>query len=134
MVCCECCLTCTVYFLVRYFICLFVCLFVCFLRNYVNAGIYHLPLLQGSPASVSVSSENSVKHLVEKRITSNHGEIASIRTCDGWPNGFASRLSSSRQSQKAVNFTHIHMTCGQLVSTCVGWPNGEKLALTCVRI
>ena len=35
--------------------------------------------------------------------------------------------------QKAVNFTHIYMTCNQLVSTCVGWPNGEKLAWSCVE-
>ena len=35
-------------------------------------------------------------------------------------------------SQKAVNFTHILMTCDQLVSTCVGWPHFEKSASTCV--
>ena len=34
---------------------------------------------------------------------------------------------------KAVNFTHMQMTCDQLVSICVGWPNREKLASTCVR-
>ena len=42
-----------------------------------------------------------------------------VRTCDGWPNGFASRLTSSRKSKKAVNFTHTI----DLRSTCVdlGW-------------
>ena len=40
----------------------------------------------------------------------------------------ARRLASSHKSQKVVNFTHIQLTCDQLVSTCVGWPNGEKLA------
>ena len=57
-----------------------------------------------------------------------------VRTCDGRPNGFASRLASSRKSQKVVNFTHTQLTCDQLVSTCVGWPSGEILASTCVRI
>ena len=57
-----------------------------------------------------------------------------IRTCEGWPNGFASRLGSSRKSQKVVNSTHIQMTYNQLVSTCVGWPNDEKLAWICTRI
>ena len=57
-----------------------------------------------------------------------------VRTYDGRPNRFSSRLRSSPKSQKVINFTHIQMTCDQLVSTCVGWPNGEKLASTCVRI
>ena len=40
----------------------------------------------------------------------------------------AKRIRKSiRKSQKAVNFTHIQLTCDQLVSTCVGWPNGENL-------
>ena len=47
-------------------------------------------------------------------------------TCDGWPNGFASRLTSSRKSQKVVNSTCIQLTCDQLVLNCVGWPNGKK--------
>ena len=38
----------------------------------------------------------------------------------GRPNGFASRLASSRKSQTAVNFMHIQLTFDQLVSTCVG--------------
>ena len=46
-------------------------------------------------------------------------QLCKMRTCEVWPNGFASRLASSRKSQKAVNFTNM-----QLVSTCVG----EKLA------
>ena len=50
-----------------------------------------------------------------------------VRTFDGWPKSLASRLVSSRKSQNVVNFTHIQLTCDQLVSTCVGWPNGEKL-------
>ena len=50
-----------------------------------------------------------------------------VRTCYGWPNGFASRLASSSKSQKVVNLTLIQLTCDQLVSTCVGWPNGENL-------
>ena len=37
------------------------------------------------------------------------------------------------KTQKAINFTHIQLTCNQLLSTCVGWPDGEKLASTCVR-
>ena len=36
------------------------------------------------------------------------------------------------QVAKAVNFTHIQMTCDQLVSICIGWPNGE-LSLTKVH-
>ena len=51
-----------------------------------------------------------------------------VRTCDGWPNGFASRLASSRKSQTVVNLTHIQLTRDQFVLTCVGWPNGERLA------
>ena len=59
-----------------------------------------------------------------------------VRTYEGWPNGFASRLGSSRRSQKVVNFTESYntITCNQLVSTCVGWPNDEKLAWICARI
>ena len=34
-----------------------------------------------------------------------------VRTCDGWPNGFAIRLASSAKLQKTVNFTHTQMTC-----------------------
>ena len=34
-----------------------------------------------------------------------------VRTGDGWPNGFASRLASSRKSHEVINFTHINMTC-----------------------
>ena len=55
-------------------------------------------------------------------------QLCKMRTCEVWPNGFASRLASSRKSQKAVNFTHIQLICDQLVLTCVGWPNGQKLA------
>ena len=43
-----------------------------------------------------------------------------VRTCDGWPNGFANRLASSRKSQKVVNFAHIQLTCDQLLVTCAG--------------
>ena len=57
-----------------------------------------------------------------------------VRTCDGWPNGFASRLTSSRNLQKVVSFTHIPLTCDQLASTSDGRPNGEKLASTGERI
>ena len=39
-----------------------------------------------------------------------------VRTYEGWPNGFASRLESSRKSQKVVNSMHIQLTC-------VGWPS-----------
>ena len=48
------------------------------------------------------------------------------RTCDGWPNGFASRLTSSRKSQKSRKF-HVHTI--DLWSACVElhWgPNGKK--------
>ena len=57
-----------------------------------------------------------------------------IRTCEEWPNGFANRLASSRKLQKAVDFTHLKMTCDQLVSRGVGWPNGKELASNCVGI
>ena len=50
-----------------------------------------------------------------------------IRTCEGWPNRFASWLACS---QKDANFTHIQMT----VLTYVGWPNNEKRISTCVWI
>ena len=43
-----------------------------------------------------------------------------------------SQVHASRK--KVINFTHIQLTCDQLVSTCVGWRNAEKLASTCVRI
>ena len=36
---------------------------------------------------------------------------------------------SARKTQKVVNFTHIQMTCDQLVSTCVRWSNGEKFSV-----
>ena len=50
-----------------------------------------------------------------------------------WPNGFASRLASSRKSQKAVNSTYIQLTCDHHVSTdAVGWSNGERSASTCL--
>ena len=49
-----------------------------------------------------------------------------VRTCEGWPNGFASSLVSSRKPQNMINCTHIQLTCDQL--------NGEKLASTCVQI
>ena len=55
-------------------------------------------------------------------------------SCDGWPNGIAHRLASSRKSQSVVSFTHVQLTWDQLVSTRAGWPNGEKLASICVRI
>ena len=57
-----------------------------------------------------------------------------VGTCDGRLNGFASPLVSSRKSGKVVNFTHVQLTCDQLVSTCIRWPNGEKLGPTRVRI
>ena len=37
---------------------------------------------------------------------------------------FGSQVQAS--CKKAVNFTHIQLTCDQLVSICIGWPNGEK--------
>ena len=45
-----------------------------------------------------------------------------VRTCDGWPNRFASRLSSSCISRKVVNFTHIsiQMACDQLCRLALG--------------
>ena len=46
----------------------------------------------------------------------------SVRTYDGRPNRFASRLTSSRKLQKAL------ITWDQLASTCVGWPKWEKVA------
>ena len=52
-----------------------------------------------------------------------------VRTCDGWPNGFANRLASSRKSQKVI-ISRIY----SFVSTSVGWPNGEKLASTCAEL
>ena len=39
-----------------------------------------------------------------------------VRTCDGWPNGFASRLASSSKSQKSRKL-HAHTV--DLWSTCV---------------
>ena len=58
-----------------------------------------------------------------------------VRTCDGWPNGFAIiRLASSGKLQKTVNFTRMQLTCDQLVSTCVGWPNGESMESACARV
>ena len=69
-----------------------------------------------------------------RRISFKRLQVCKTRTCvrtyDGWPNKFASRLASSRKLQKVVNFTHIQLTCDQLVSTCVGWPNGE----TCIDL
>ena len=66
-----------------------------------------------------------------------------------WPRGLASQpkfakpelacvlamggQTDSQVAKKVVNFTHIQMTCDQLVSTCVGWPNGKKLAPTWTR-
>ena len=49
-----------------------------------------------------------------------------VRTCDGRPNGIASRLASSRKSQ-AINFAHIKMTCDQLGSTSVGGQTVKSL-------
>ena len=51
-----------------------------------------------------------------------------VQTCDGWPNGFVSRIASRKSRKFPV---YIQMTCDQLVSNCFcffsGWPNGEKL-------
>ena len=57
-----------------------------------------------------------------------------VWTCNGRPNGFASRLASSCKSQKVVNFKHKKFTCNKLVFTCVGWPNAENRALNCTWI
>ena len=45
------------------------------------------------------------------------------RTCKGWPNGFVSRLASSRKSEKAINFTHndTQTTCDQLERVELRW-------------
>ena len=69
-----------------------------------------------------------------------------VRTCEGWPNGgFASRLASSRKSQKVVHFTQddLRSICldlpTNLSSTKVntsGWPNKtqvERKSKTCVN-
>ena len=56
-----------------------------------------------------------------------------VKTCDGWPNGFASPLTSPLKSHKAVNVTYTE-TCDQLVLTCAGWPNSEKILSTCIQI
>ena len=67
-----------------------------------------------------------------------------LETCVGRPNGLASFLTSTRESQKThykadisyISFANNKlMDVTQLSLTWVGWPNGgEKLALTCVQI
>ena len=49
-------------------------------------------------------------------------KFASMRT-----DFMAKRIRKAARKSQKVNFTHIQLTCDQLVSTCVGWPNGEKL-------
>ena len=44
----------------------------------------------------------------------------SVRTCEGWSNGLASRLVSSGKSYKTVNFTYMQTSSDRLVSTCIG--------------
>ena len=64
-----------------------------------------------------------------------------VETCDGWPNGLASFLPSTRKSQKNIflgrlsaillaNNRFVDVT--QLELTCVVWSNGEKVALNLI--
>ena len=64
-------------------------------------------------------------------------------TCVGWPNGLASFLTSTSESQKThfkADISYISLANSRLIDvtqlalTWVGWPNGEKLASTCVQI
>ena len=66
-----------------------------------------------------------------------------VGTCVGWPNGLASFLSSTRESQKThfkADISSISLANNRLMDvthlalTWVGWPNGERLASTCVQI
>ena len=63
-------------------------------------------------------------HIFRFRLQEN--ELSSVIT-QTVPLEFGS-LDLVTPAQKIVNFTHIQMTCDQLVSTCAGWPNGKKLA------
>ena len=79
----------------------------------------------------------SAKSTDQTRITSqeNRCKFAKPERVYGLAEGGQTdRFASSHKSQKAVNFTHIQLTCNQLVSTCVEWPNSEKCASTWVRI
>ena len=71
---------------------------------------------------------------MESQINASCKTRTCVWTCNGWPNGFASRLASSCKSQKVVNFKHKKFTCNKLVFTCVGWPNAENRALNCTWI
>ena len=57
-----------------------------------------------------------------------------VRTCYGWPNGFANRLASSRKSQNGRKFNadtvDLRSTCVDLRWVAKRW----KLASTCVRM
>ena len=48
-----------------------------------------------------------------------------VRTCDGWPNGFTSRLAISLM--QVVKGCKFHAYTDDLLSTCIGCPNGENL-------
>ena len=50
-----------------------------------------------------------------------------VRTCDGWPNGFASRLASSRKSHKPY-ISHIYSWLAiNLCRLALGGQNGKNL-------
>ena len=50
-----------------------------------------------------------------------------VKTCDGWPNGFTSPLTSSLKSHKAVNVTHIQKLVINLSWLALGGQTVKKI-------
>ena len=50
-----------------------------------------------------------------------------VRTCEGWPNGFASRLANRFYNKRLITINLCRLVLG-------AWPNGKKLAPTSVQV
>ena len=127
------------------------CRFVDF--SFCRISIGHAPYVLYSSKSRFDFTTKSRFDVTRKSVRSSRTRAIALALVKPWPNGLGSRHKSTQvcktrllayglakggqtdsQVAKAVNSTHIEMTCDQLVSRCIGWPNGEKLASTCVRI
>ena len=91
----------------------------------INTGAHSINIERASPRG---------RHGLKKR-TRRSTQVCKartcVRTCEGWPNGFASRLASSRKSQTGLKF-HAHIV--DLRSTCVDLRWVAKRWKTCVDL
>ena len=93
--------------------------------TYVTSNIYVTLPFDSAPLPLFIVLQNRWPNRpARQRKTTQVGKtITCVRTCEGRPNGFVSRLPS-RSTIK------LRSTCAELRS----WPNGEKLASISVRI